>query len=231
MHCDPSSASRASSLAHRVTQMKHSRCPVLRDLWPAQAREEGWPDGSQRWWPLEEEPGAWLLQVGSHRLACLALPKSLLSPTVHWQQGSACLLAPAQPCLPLLAIPTSYLPHHGWQWIYGCCLLPSFTLLWCHVLLSIWETTFFPTPSARVLMISLLGNKHGTRLEPVRVFLATVSGTWPTSKPGRSFLGLWVNQLDKWICSFPLDWKPQGMKGLELLLPSGCQVEHNVVGL
>lgn len=80
-------------------------------------------------------------------------------------------------------------------------------------------------------MIPLLGNQHGTRLEPVRVFLATVSGPWPKSKPGRSFLGLWINQLGKWICSFPLDWKPQGMKGLELLLLSCCQVEHDVVGL
>lgn len=80
-------------------------------------------------------------------------------------------------------------------------------------------------------MIPLLGNQHVTRLEPVRIFLATVSGTGPKSKPGRSFLGLWIKQLGKWICSFPLDRKPQGMKGLELLLPSWCQVEQDVVGL
>lgn len=41
-----------------LSRLKHSRCSVLRDLWPAQTWEEGWPAGSQRW-PLEEEPGDW----------------------------------------------------------------------------------------------------------------------------------------------------------------------------
>lgn len=113
MHCDPSLASRTSSLAHRVVQMKHSRCSVLRDLCLAQAWEEGWPDGSQRW-SLEEEPGDWPLQVVSRHLACLEFPKSLLGLIVHQQQGSVYLLAPSQPCLPLLPILTSYLPQHRW---------------------------------------------------------------------------------------------------------------------
>lgn len=83
-----------------------------------------------------------------------------------------------------------------------------------------------------VLMNPLPGDQYTTRFKPVKVFLAIVPGTWPnsgSSEPGSSFLGPWIKQLGKWICSLPLDWEPQRTQGAgarttaTTLLPSIAQ--------
>ena len=200
------------SCSKALLRLKHSRCSISRDLWLARA-VQAWEEG----WPKEPRGGLWKKNLGMGlcpTLGLSCLPGACFSPKCLPSSSNRVCFAfcPFSPPLP---------PQHERR-MDGS---KHFLLLpFCHPLPSSGATSSSlsgePPPSPPlvlgVLMNPLLRNQHVIRLEPIRAFLALVPGTWPQSgcsEPAGSFLGLW-------ILSFPLDWKPQRVQGLELLSPS-----------
>ena len=126
---------------------KHSRCSVLSDLWlacAAQAWKERWPkDPRGRLWKKDRgmacvSPLIYLAFLGhaSPQSAFPALLPSGNTATFWHLPRLTCVSCPLLSPCPL---------NTGWMVvnISCCCFLPSFTFLWCHVLIPTCVTTSF----------------------------------------------------------------------------------------